>query len=187
MGTTRSGDSVTIDYYSKASGSAASVTLDLGSKGSIGFLGVSVATAGMSLATPSQIIDIATNPFYGRETIPDKAIGMVSYLANPFSGFSPVPEALHWWFDQPFAGFWIVMSVFYWMFWLNILLGVTNALPAMPFDGGLIFRDWTEGILERFGKKKDPAQREAQVNEIAKNVSMLMLVLFVVVIISSVL
>lgn len=63
------------------------VTVDLASKGSIGFLGVSVNTAGMSLATPSQVLDIATNPFYGRDTVPQKAIGLVGYLSNPFSGF----------------------------------------------------------------------------------------------------
>lgn len=68
-----------------------------------------------------------------------------------------------------------------------MLLGVTNALPALPFDGGLILSGWVDGLLERFGKNKDPARREAQVNEITRNVSMMMLVLFAVVIISAIL
>lgn len=187
MAGTGPGDQVAIGYYDRSAGGWKEITVDLASKDGIGFLGVSVNTAGMALATPSQVLDIATNPFYGRDSVPDRAVGMFSYLSNPFSGFSPVPDSIHWWYEQPFSGFWILACIFYWLFWLNILLGVTNALPAMPFDGGLIFRDWVGCLLERYGGNRDPDRREVQLNEITRNISTMMLVLLIVVILSAVL
>jgi membrane-associated protease RseP (regulator of RpoE activity) len=37
--------------------------------------------------------------------------------------------------------YWVVVNVFYWLFWANFLLGIANALPALPFDGGFVLRD----------------------------------------------
>ncbi len=40
--------------------------------------------------------------------------------------------------------------------WVNILLGFTNLIPMVPFDGGHLFRDLLRGILKtvrRVGKK----------------------------------
>ena len=43
------------------------------------------------------------------------------------------------------------MYIIYWTFWLNLVLGVSNALPAVPFDGGYLFRDGIDWILEKCG------------------------------------
>ena len=36
--------------------------------------------------------------------------------------------------------------------WVNILLGFTNLIPMVPFDGGHLFRDLLRGILKGFRK-----------------------------------
>jgi len=49
----------------------------------------------------------------------------------------------------PAGAFWMLANLFYWLFWLNFMVGATNALPARPLDGGHIFRD---GILKMLSK-----------------------------------
>jgi membrane-associated protease RseP (regulator of RpoE activity) len=39
------------------------------------------------------------------------------------------------------GGVWILANLAYWLAWMNILLGISNALPAVPLDGGFLFRD----------------------------------------------
>jgi len=46
-------------------------------------------------------------------------------------------------------GFWILANTFYWLMWLNLMLGMTNALPAVPLDGGYLFRDGLRAIIAR--------------------------------------
>jgi membrane-associated protease RseP (regulator of RpoE activity) len=50
----------------------------------------------------------------------------------------------------------------YWLFWLNLMLGATNALPAVPLDGGFVFKDGVEALLARF-RRGLPAERRDRV------------------------
>ncbi|MCQ2084816.1 MAG: metalloprotease, partial [archaeon] len=59
-----------------------------------------------------------------------------------------------------------------------------NAIPAFPFDGGYVFYGWVDAILEKTGKK-DREAREKQAMEIARNISSLMIFLYVLVIIAA--
>ncbi|MCP2505039.1 MAG: site-2 protease family protein, partial [Candidatus Poseidoniaceae archaeon] len=48
------------------------------------------------------------------------------------------------------------VNFFFWLMWVNILLGFTNLIPMVPFDGGHLFKDWIKGTLnrvKRIGKK----------------------------------
>lgn len=184
MSGTVPGENVTVTYYDASEGSVKTASASLGSGSSgVGFLGISTTTAGMSLLTPADVVGMGSDPLYGRSGLLSSAQGLISYLSYPFSGFTPIPDSLHWWYDESFPGFWSAVSIFYWMFWLNILLGVTNALPAVPFDGGYVFRGWVDGILERLGNK-DREAREAKAEEITRNVSGLVLFMFLLVIIA---
>ena len=184
MSGTKPGDEVTLHYYRASDDSYFDTAVTLGKSGGKGFLGIGTTTAGMSLVSPDDMIQIAVNPFFRYDSLSDKIHGMLAYIAHPFQGFTPVPEAIHWWYDAPFAGYWVLASVIYWIFWLNILLGITNALPAVPFDGGFIFRGWVDKLLERMGKT-DTESREKQSYEIARNVSNVMLILLVLVIVAT--
>ena len=41
------------------------------------------------------------------------------------------------------------VNFFFWLMWVNILLGFTNLIPMVPFDGGHLFKDWIKGTLNR--------------------------------------
>jgi membrane-associated protease RseP (regulator of RpoE activity) len=63
------------------------------------------------------------------------------------------------------------------------MLGVTNALPAYPFDGGYVFRGWVDALYEKLGHR-DKEERERRADEITRNVSTLMIFLYVLLIVA---
>ena len=53
-------------------------------------------------------------------------------------------------------GMLFLVNLIFWLIWVNILLGFTNLIPMVPFDGGHLFRDMVHGImsgLRKLGKK----------------------------------
>tara|TARA_B110000444_G_scaffold97003_1_gene91954 strand:- start:35780 stop:37237 length:1458 start_codon:yes stop_codon:yes gene_type:complete len=50
------------------------------------------------------------------------------------------------------TGLLFIVNFFFWLMWVNILLGFTNLLPMVPFDGGHLFKDWLNGNLNRLKK-----------------------------------
>ena len=49
-------------------------------------------------------------------------------------------------------GMLIFVNLFFWLIWVNLLLGFTNLIPMVPFDGGHMFRDVTHGFLDGFAR-----------------------------------
>ena len=50
-----------------------------------------------------------------------------------------------------------LFNLFFWLIWVNILLGFTNLIPMIPFDGGHMFRDIVHDSaskINRFGKRR---------------------------------
>ena len=46
------------------------------------------------------------------------------------------------------SGLLFLVNLFFWLLWVNILLGFTNLIPMVPFDGGHMFRDMLRAILK---------------------------------------
>lgn len=82
----------------------------------------------------------------------------------------------------PEPAFWFITNTIFYTFWLNILLGLFNALPMVPLDGGFVFRDTVVLLIKkgiaavnrlfperkfRFIKNDD----EENLEKIAKNIS----------------
>ena len=159
---TKPGDVVSMTYYDKSAGTNVDTTITLGDNGGKGYVGITTTLSGISITTPNAILNSGINPYYGRSDLSGFVNGTIGYLANAFNGFSPVPESTQWWYHSSFAPdgvFWIMMSLLYWIFWLNIVLGVTNALPAVPFDGGFLFMGGVEFIAERIIKDEEKRKR----------------------------
>ena len=157
-------------------------SLTLGDNGGIGYVGVGTTTSGMGFTTPNMMLDKGRNPIYGAESVSAAALSMLSYIGGPFNGFSPMPESVHWWYDVPLGDiFWVLISVLYWIFWLNIMLGVSNAIPAYPFDGGFIFQGGLSALLQRLGMK-DEKKRERITASITNSLSLVMILMLVLVI-----
>ena len=140
----------------------------LGDKDGHGYLGVGTSFSGFQLVTPDMVLNQGINPFYGADSITDVATGMFRFIGAPFNGFSPVPENVTWWFDCTVMNdgvFWILMFIIYWTMWLNLVLGISNALPCHPFDGGPLFLGGIDWLMEKFGV--EASRREGYVNIIS--------------------
>ena len=47
-------------------------------------------------------------------------------------------------------GLLFMVNLLFWIMWVNILLGFTNLIPMVPFDGGHMFKDMVHAGLSRF-------------------------------------
>lgn len=85
------------------------------------------------------------------------------FLALPFAGIGGLTsggfQGFSGWIENffepsgwaaPLGGyfFWIANALF-WIAWINLYAGLFNCLPAVPLDGGHIFRDLVQGGLEK--------------------------------------
>jgi membrane-associated protease RseP (regulator of RpoE activity) len=80
----------------------------------------------------------------------------------------------------PTSLFWILANTFYYLFWINILLGIFNALPAVPLDGGYVFKDVMHGIIRRVKPAMDEKKREAFINTLTISIAFLILLLLLI-------
>lgn len=71
--------------------------------------------------------------------------------------------------------FWIANSLL-WIGWLNFYVGLFNCLPAVPLDGGHVFRDYTYSFIYRFTRNEAVSERVS--NSITASFSMLILFSF---------
>ena len=64
-------------------------------------------------------------------------------LGLPILGLSPIPGSLAHLFSTPFNSyvFFGLTNSLYWIFWIDFLLGIMNALPLSILDGGQFFKD----------------------------------------------
>ena len=124
-------------------------------------------------------LDVSTD-YYHPLTNPSEFGGVpgaiLTYISLPFSGRAPIqdPEIQFYRVSGPFAAlpaplFWLITNSLYWLFWLNAMLGATNALPAVPLDGGYIFKDGMDRLLTRFRRGIKAEERD----RIARQVSYL--------------
>jgi membrane-associated protease RseP (regulator of RpoE activity) len=129
-----------------------------------GFLGVSTMTVSASYF----------HPITGADEQGGVVRSIATYVTLPLQGLSPVSgdmsefyEVTGFWSNIPTGLFWIIANCFYWLFWLNLMVGLTNVLPAIPLDGGYIFKDWLDSLLARKEKYKEQEKRQKVVNKVA--------------------
>ena len=152
LANTTPGESVAITYYASGSGGLVTTTVVLAPSPSVkgrGFLGVSV-----DFLTPSELKQTLVAPFASSS---GPFEGSIYWLVLPLASLEPVSGSTTSYFHLtgPFSGanptdFWIGANLLYWLAWMNLLLGLSNALPLVPLDGGLLFRDFAASIAARF-------------------------------------
>jgi len=76
--------------------------------------------------------------------------------------------------------FWGIVNALYWIFWLNLMVGLFNVLPMVPLDGGFLFNDALGSLIKRIKKDISNEQREKAVKNISLVISLtiLFMVLF---------
>ncbi len=107
---------------------------------------------------------------------------LLQYISLPFTGRSPLqaPATDFYAITGPWAAvpadlFYVIANTLYWLFWLNLMLGATNALPAVPLDGGYVFKDGIEALLARVRGGVEPAKRERSVRIVSYAFALLIL------------
>lgn len=129
----------------------------------LGVEGLSEGTAG---------IDRLAGPFSPRwdGTVLQRVLMLPLHILNilivPFElngvAIHPFEEALLTAGDGPMStvlgteGLLFMANLFFWLMWVNILLGFTNLIPMVPFDGGHMLRDMLHSFLsgvKRIGRK----------------------------------
>ena len=59
------------------------------------------------------------------------------------------PEQVAW--EEPFPFFWGTVHLAFWLGWFNLLVGMFNAIPIVPLDGGYIMKEGIDRFFERLG------------------------------------
>jgi len=142
-----------------------------------GYLGVSSPTTAKGLR------DVLAHPYSGRGAIGIIGVSFL-YISLPFYRLAPFPESIQNLYQVtgplsvlPAPLFWILANSLYWIFWLNLMVGLTNALPAVPLDGGYIFRDMVDKVVHRFKSGLTKEEREKYVARITTTLAFFVLIL----------
>ena len=92
--------------------------------------------------------------------------GVLYFVGLPFLRLQPLESPLTdlYHVAGPLAGmpagaFWVVANTFYWLFWLNLVVGASNSLPIPRFDGGMVYLDGWEAFWARFRPKWSAEKR----------------------------
>ncbi len=95
-------------------------------------------------------------------------LGATYWVVLPIAGLEPIAGTTSSFYTihGPLAGlgsggFWVLANILYWLSWMNLLLGMSNALPLVPLDGGLIFRDFVASAASRLQKGWDATKLDA--------------------------
>ncbi len=113
-----------------------------------GFLGVGTMSADVLSKTLARPVNLDSFPGF---------VGSVAYyIGLPFFRLLPLesPVTELYTVSGPLGGlpapaFWVLANTFYWLFWLNLMVGATNSLPIPKLDGGMVFKDGMESLLRR--------------------------------------
>jgi len=184
IGNTIAGQRVNISYFKEGSIHSTNITLadryrytNNESHKNLSFLGVgfnpyegyiSVLKNPFSNNIPNNLILLYALPFFGY-------IAGYNPIASPFTNsllingpLSLIPDNI----------FWGIVNTIYWIFWLNLAVGLFNVLPIIPLDGGILFNDAIKAFIKKIKKNITDEQRE----KIAKNFSAIisLLILFIV-------
>ena len=151
------GQAVNVTYYSRSLGAERTTSIVLASRAAFtgdtaqsneGFLGVAPL-----FLTPGDLKGVLVSPLSSPS---GPLIGVTDWIVLPLAGLEPIqgPTTGFFHLTGPLAGlgdgtFWIVANVLYWLAWMNLLLGLSNALPLVPLDGGLLFRDFVGSVVSR--------------------------------------
>lgn len=173
---TKPGQVVNVTTYYRGSVESREITLEVGDEGR-GRLGVYSINVSVG----------PYRPFDSPEEFGGYERALLTYISLPFQRLSPIQEPLTDfytvegpWASVPAPAFWILANLVYWLFWLNLMLGATNSLPAIPLDGGYIFKDGVESLVTRFraGMKKEEVERTVKSITYAVALAILALVLW---------
>ena len=106
---------------------------------------------GITYYDPALVLDgigtsISPTGFLRFVTVPFDIAG----TGNPFRILA-FDTAAQQFYVVPFAGFFGIIHFLFWCGWINISVGIFNAIPMVPLDGGYILKEGVDRLFERRG------------------------------------
>ncbi|MGC9435388.1 MAG: site-2 protease family protein [Methanomicrobiales archaeon] len=149
MSTTSPGDRVSLLLKTDSETQSATVTLghwpeSFTDHPDAGFMGIYYYDAPMvretfgRLATPLGLLQLLILPF--DTSVSGQLLGVIAFDSDALVAWA-----------EPFAGYWELVHLFFWCGWISTNVGIFNALPMVPLDGGLILREGATRLLDRAG------------------------------------
>lgn len=86
---------------------------------------------------------------------------IVGFAGEGFPGFSGTLAQLYQpvgWAEPIGIGIFWIANTLLWVGWLNFYVGLFNCLPAVPLDGGHVFRDYLKAFIDRIIKDTERAK-----------------------------
>jgi len=150
----------------------------------VGYLGAGFLLMGVNYDGVDYYMSTLANPFEDDADLHDFSMSWLRLIALPFLDLAPIRSpvtdlytpsgSMDW---MPDSAFWLVTNSLYWIFWLNLMVGLTNVLPAVPLDGGYIFRDGLDYLISRVKKGYGKEQREKMVGSVTMILALFVLTL----------
>lgn len=148
----------------------------------VAYLGGGFLNLGIDDRNSTYYSSTLAHPFRGDRNIGDISTSWLRLIALPFLDLAPLRSpvtdlyepsgALAW---MPAPVFWLITNSLYWIFWLNLMVGLTNVLPAVPLDGGYIFRDGLDYLLSKTKKSYTMEQKDRIVSAVTMSLALLVL------------
>jgi membrane-associated protease RseP (regulator of RpoE activity) len=151
-----------------------------------GFMGINSAYLGAGVVNVQVLSQRLASPYANMQSPGDFVTDTLRYISLPFTGLAPVQSPVTDLFHTtgiiaPFGEdvFWITANILYWIFWINLMVGMTNVLPAVPLDGGFLFKDALDGLVQKVWKGATDEQRAKHVRTITMALALFVLFLIV--------
>jgi membrane-associated protease RseP (regulator of RpoE activity) len=147
-----------------------------------GYIGAGFLMLGTDCREPDHYASMLSHPFSDDRSVGDFSMSWLRLIALPFLDLAPLrspvtdlyqPAGGFDW--MPDSTFWMLTNAVYWIFWLNLMLGLTNVLPAVPLDGGYLFRDGMDFLLTKVRRNSTKEEREKLVGSVTLFLALLVL------------
>ena len=151
-----------------------------------GFMGINSGYLGAGVVNVEVLSQRLAHPFADIQNPGDFITDTLRYISLPFIGLAPVQSPVTELFHPtgiiaPFGAdtFWVTANILYWIFWINLMVGMTNVLPAIPLDGGFLFKDGLDAFVQKVRKGATDEQRAKYVRVITIALALFVLALIV--------
>ena len=108
---------------------------------------------------------------------------IIGFAGEGFPGFgstlAQAYEPIGWAEPMGMGIFWIANTLL-WIGWLNFYVGLFNCLPAIPLDGGHVFRDYAKALVMRITGNEIKATRIASATTVFLSLLILISIVFMI-------
>ncbi|MFZ0925142.1 MAG: site-2 protease family protein [Halobacteriota archaeon] len=173
MNTTHPGQIVTVKVINQGTSKSFGIVLDKNPNSDKGFLGIQGGSAS-ELLTLLRQVPSNLNTFQGWGVLIGLPLlffggftGNIAHLYQPIGWAAPLGDGFFW-----------IANTLLWVGWLNFYVGLFNCLPAVPLDGGHIFRELFKSVTEKI--MRNPKDQERVTSALVTTLGVVILASFLI-------